>query len=50
MVSVSTLAAANVGPTSVAMTGGGLMMVAWIERGPNMALLKTRRFQVKSCQ
>jgi hypothetical protein len=24
-------------------------MVAWVERGPNQALLKTRRFQVKTC-
>ena len=49
VVNLSGLPAASVGPTSVAMTGGGLMMVAWVERGPNMALLKTRRFQIKAC-
>jgi len=25
-------------------------MVAWVERGPNMAVLRTRRFQIKTCQ
>jgi hypothetical protein len=50
VVNLSPLPAANIGPTSVAMTGGGLMMVAWVERGPNMAVLRTRRFQIKTCQ
>jgi hypothetical protein len=48
-VTLSNLPAANIGPTSVAMTSGGAMMVAWVERGPNQSQLKTRRFQVKSC-
>jgi hypothetical protein len=48
-VTLTNLPSASLGPSSVAMTSGGLMMVAWIERGPNQALLKTRRFQVKTC-
>jgi hypothetical protein len=50
VVGLTTLNSGNTGPVSVAMTTGGLMMIAWVERGPNMALLKTRRFQVKTCQ
>jgi len=49
VVMLSNLAPASVGPTSVAMTAGGQMMVAWVERGPNQAMLKTRRFQVRTC-
>jgi hypothetical protein len=49
LVDLSNLPAANVGPTSVAISSGGQMMVAWVERGPNQAVLKTRRFQVKMC-
>lgn len=49
VVTLSPLPAANIGPTSVAMTAAGTMMVAWIERGPNQSQLKTRRFQVKTC-
>jgi hypothetical protein len=50
IVTFTALPAATLGPTSVAMTSGGVMMVAWVERGPNQSLLKTRRFQVKTCQ
>jgi hypothetical protein len=46
---LSPLPAANVGPISVATTPGGTMMVAWVERAPNQSLLKTRRFQVRTC-
>ena len=49
IVGLSNAPPANVGPSSVAMTSGGVMMVAWVERGANQALLKTRRFQVKAC-
>lgn len=49
VVALSNLPPANVGPTSVAITSGGQMMVAWVERGPNQAALKTRRFQVRAC-
>jgi hypothetical protein len=48
-VTLTNVPAASVGPSSVVMTTGGTMMVAWVERGPNMAQLKTRRFQVKTC-
>ncbi|HMI87323.1 MAG TPA: hypothetical protein VK550_24715 [Polyangiaceae bacterium] len=48
-VTLTNAPAVNVGPTSVAITPGGLMMVAWVERGATQALLKTRRFQVKTC-
>jgi hypothetical protein len=40
---------AILGPSSVAITSGGLMMVAWVERGPTQAVLKTKRFVVKTC-
>ena len=49
VVAASNLPPANLGPISVAMTPGGSMMVAWVERGPNQAVLKTRRFRVKTC-
>jgi hypothetical protein len=49
VVTLSNLPAANLGPSSVAITAGGMMMVAWVEREPNQAVLKTRRFQVKTC-
>ncbi len=39
----------TLGPSAVAMTSGGLMMVAWVEQSQNRALLKTRRFQIKPC-
>jgi hypothetical protein len=50
VVTPSSVSPANLGPSSVAMTSGGWMMVAWVERGPNQAVIKTRRFQVKTCQ
>ena len=38
------------GPSAVAVTGGGLMMVAWVERlSTDQVALKTRRFQVRTC-
>ena len=49
VVALSSLPPTNLGQLSVATTSGGTMMVAWIERGPNQALLKTRRFQVRTC-
>jgi hypothetical protein len=49
-VNLTNLPPATVGPTSVAMTSGGVMMAAWVERGQNQAQIKTRRFQVKTCQ
>ena len=48
-VTLTNAPAANVGPSSVIMTPTGVMMAAWVERGPSQAILKTRRFQVKTC-
>jgi hypothetical protein len=40
-----------IGPTSIAMTGNGHVMAAWVERamGAQTHVLKTRRFLVKAC-
>jgi hypothetical protein len=40
----------TLGPSSVAITSNGHIMVAWVERPmPGNAVLKTRRFVVKTC-
>ena len=49
VVALTNLAPSVLGPFSVTITSGGLMMVAWVERGLNQAQLRTRRFQVRSC-
>lgn len=49
VVAYTTQGSAAISPSAVVMTSGGTMMVAWVDRSANRAILKTRRFQVKSC-